>query len=65
VADGKLSGITIEATMFTVRTDPKVVALAPVIITEHLIAIRARRVKVVNAILAHCPTGRVFQVVRG
>jgi hypothetical protein len=65
VADGILGGVTIKATMFIVRTNPEVVALAPVVITEHLIAIRAHRVKVVNALRAHWPLGCIFQVAGG
>jgi hypothetical protein len=62
VANGILGGVTLAATVFIVRTNPEVVALAPIIIAEHLIAIRAHRVKVVNALLAHWPIGRIFQV---
>jgi hypothetical protein len=62
VAEGILGGVTFAATVFIVRTDPEVVALAPIVIAEHLAAIRAHRVKVVNALRAHWPLGRVFQI---
>jgi hypothetical protein len=62
VADGILGGVTLAATVFIVRTDPEVVALAPIVIAEHLIAIRAHRIKVINALRTHWPRWRVFQV---
>jgi hypothetical protein len=65
VADGILGSVTVAAAVFIVRTNPEVVALAPVVITEHLIAIHTHRIKIINALLAHRSSGGVFQVAGG